>query len=342
MILRGGSLPDSLIVDGHRSEPADPDVDRRALDEAVAFAGTLPRMRSLLIVKDGCLIVEEYFNGTDRSAPTNVKSITKNILSALVGIAVDRGYLEGIDETIDTYFPDEMENERDIRKKNITIRHLLTMTSGLETEPNERLCPYVDSANWVQYILARKMARAAGERWVYTTANTHLLSAILTRSTGMSTLDFARTALFDPLGIEPGEWERDPQGIYYGGNNLFLRPIDLARFGLLYLNRGRYAGKQIVPEAWVRESASFQADQGREWSPFHVNGYGYLWLLFRIGPYDHFAAWGHGGQFVFVIPQLELVVVITSQWEGLSSTEHYRNLSRLMEVYVVPACEARE
>lgn len=335
----GDEASSRLIVDIGGADLAGLGVNRNGLDEAVAFAEGLPRMRSLLVAKSGHLVLEEYFGGADRSTPANVKSIAKSILSAMVGIAIDRGNIEGVEERIETYFEGEYSDKVDPRMREITVEHLLTMKSGLATESNESLCPYVDSDNWVRYILGRGMAGAPDGQWVYTTANTHLLSAILTRSTGMSTLDFASEYLFDPLEIEPGDWERDPQGIYYGGNNLFLKPIDLVKFGILFLNHGRYFGRQIVAEEWVQTSTTVHADQGREWSPFHVNGYGYLWLLFRIGEYDHFAAWGHGGQFIFVIRDLDLVVVITSQWQGPSSTEHYRALSRLMEVYVVPACE---
>ncbi len=336
---RGTNTPDRLIFDMEGGDQARCERYRSRLEPAVGFAGGLPRIRSLLVVKNNFLVLEEYFNGCSRPTPANIKSIAKNILSALVGIAIENGCLEGIEETIATFFPDEMKNEADSRKKNITIGHLLTMTSGLATEINESLCPYVDSGNWVEYILKREMAHAPGDQWEYTTANTHLLSAVLTKATGESTLDFARKYLFDLLAVEPGMWEQDPQGVYYGGNNLFLTPIDLAKFGVLYLNGGCYSGRQVVPEDWVEVSTSKHSDQGRYWSPFHVYGYGYLWILFRIGKYDHFAAWGHGGQFVFIIPDLNLVVVITSQWEGPSSTQYYRDLSKLMEVYVVPACE---
>jgi CubicO group peptidase (beta-lactamase class C family) len=157
----------------------------------------------------------------------------------------------------------------------------------------------------------------------------------------MNTLEFAQKNLFNHLDIQVRYWQKDPQGIYYGDNNMSMTALDLLKFGVLYLNNGKYNGKQLLPEEWVKTSTSFQVDPERLWSPFHLEGYGFLWWRLRMGPNEHYAAWGHGGQFIFIIPGIKLVVVITSRWQGASSAVYYRNLSKLMEVYILPSTQFR-
>jgi CubicO group peptidase (beta-lactamase class C family) len=338
---RNSEIPGKLITTGDIPSLETLGFNSKKLSEAIQYAETLPRLNSLLIAKNNYLVVEKYFNGFNRKRPGNIKSITKNILSALVGIAIQKGYLKNLDQKIHEFFPDEFKPDWDPQKKEITIKHLMTMTSGLESTSFQNINDWISSPNWVRYVLTRKLIRKPGKTFDYSTGNTHLISAVLTKTTGMNTLEFAQKHLLNHMDIQVRYWEKDPQGIYYGGNNMSMTALDLLKFGVLYLNNGKYDGKQLVPEEWVKTSTTFQSDPERLWSPFHLEGYGYLWWRFRMGPYEHYAAWGHGGQFIFIIPDLKLVVVITSHWQGASSTVYYRNLCKLMEVYICPSFNQR-
>jgi CubicO group peptidase (beta-lactamase class C family) len=167
---------------------------------------------------------------------------------------------------------------------------------------------------------------------IYSTGSSHLLSAILTKATGTTTLAFARAALGAPLGIDIGPWERDPQGIYLGGNEMPLKPRDMLRLGELYLNGGRHNGKQIVSEAWVRESVI-----PRVTSRFSGREYGYGWWIRTLAGIQVFYAWGYGGQFIFIIPPVRAVVAVTSVAEpGSERREHLDAVYDLVERLVIP------
>jgi CubicO group peptidase (beta-lactamase class C family) len=205
------------------------------------------------------------------------------------------------------------------------------MTAGLEGTSFDNYGEWVGSRNWVRSALERPLECQPGVCWSYSTGNTHLLSAALTRVTGRSTLAYARRVLFDPLGIPLAPWDRDPQGIYLGGNNMRLRPRDLAVIGQLYLDGGRAGGRQLVPEEWIRASWQPQVT-----SPWNGYDYGYLWWSRELaGERVHFA-WGYGGQFLFVVPGLDATVVVTSSLDGTSAGRQSRAVHRLVGRYVIP------
>ena len=233
-----------------RSTGLEPALHARAIERAKG----LPRLRSLLISIDGELVEERYFNGARASHPANLKSASKSLLSALVGIALDRGYLSSVGDRIEKFFPAHLGGADDPAKKTITIEDLLTMRSGLETTSNVNYGRWVQSSNWVRHVLSAPLVDAPGGQMIYSTGNSHLLSALLTKGTKMSTFEFARRFLASPLGIAMGPWARDPQGIYFGGNDMHLTPRAMLKVGELYLNGGRAGGKQIVSETWVKES----------------------------------------------------------------------------------------
>ena len=331
---RGASLPDQPF----QVSPAGAwsGLDASSLHAIASRAADLPRLHSLLISHDGELMAEWYFNGATATKLANLKSVSKSVISALVGLAVRDGHLSGVAETIDTYFPNDLANADDPRKRDITIEDLLTMRSGLETTSNRNYGRWVHSRNWVRHILTRPMVEAPGERMIYSTGSTHLVSAILTQATGMSTLEFARVQLGTPLGITLRPWLADPQGIYFGGNEMYLRPRDMLKFGELYLNCGRAAGQQILPEEWIHRSTTGHTQSrrsGRE--------YGYGWWIRTLGGHRAFYAWGYGGQFIFVVPDLDLAVVMTSRADPSPRRRgHLRSLYDLMDRYLVPAAEA--
>jgi CubicO group peptidase (beta-lactamase class C family) len=314
------------------AEPARLDPSLRT--RTVALAQELPRLRSLLISIDGELVEERYFNGARAAHAANLKSVSKSILSALVGIALDRGYLKGIRSRIGSYFPEYLGGTDDPRKKTITLEDLLSMRSGLESTSNVNYGQWVQSGNWVRHVLTRPLVEAPGGQMIYSTGNSHLLSAVLTRAAKMSTFEFARRYLADPLGVPLSPWARDPQGIFLGGNEMQWTPRGMLAFGELYLNGGRVRGKQVVSESWVQESLKprTRSRWGRE--------YGYGWWSGTLGGRETHYAWGHGGQFIFIVPALKLVVATTAlPTPGEGRREHQRAIYDLMDGYLVPAAD---
>jgi CubicO group peptidase (beta-lactamase class C family) len=309
----------------------EPSLHARTLERA----NNLPRLRSLLISIDGELVEEHYFNGARASHTANLKSASKSILSALVGIAFDRGYFNSVQDSIGKFFPEHLTGTDDAKKKTITIEDLLTMRSGLESTSIVNYGRWVQSGNWVRYVLARPLVDEPGGRMIYSTGNSHLLSALLTKATRMSTLEFARRYLADPLGISLVPWVRDPQGIYLGGNEMHLTPRGMLAFGELYLNGGRSAGKQVVSETWIKEAL-----KPRTRSSWSGREYGYGWWIDTLGGHVTYYAWGHGGQFIFLVPTLKLVVATTSlPLPGPGRREHQQAIYELMEQDIVPAAE---
>ncbi len=324
-------LPQTVRTRG--SEVAS-DPDR--LTAAYERAAELPALSGLIVAQGGDVIGEEYFGGGAPNRQVNIKSASKSILSALVGIALEEGYLESLDQTLPELLPDDFPAEVSPEHRKITLRHLLTMTSGLQTTSFRNYGNWVASRDWVRSAIDRPMVDRPGGRMIYSTGNSHLVSAILTRSTGMSTKAFAQRHFFGPLGISSPAWDRDPQGFYLGGNNMALSPRDLLKIGELYLAGGSLGGHRILPEAWIRES----------WHPYSRSrwngyGYGYFWWHRRSGRHDVHFAWGYGGQFVFVVPDLELVVVATSRIGDRSAGRmHRREIHRLLDRYIMPAVSA--
>lgn len=304
-------------------------LDSVALTQAFTRAAQLPRLRSLLVARYGTLLREGYFHGATAARRANLKSASKSIISALVGIAIAEGKLTGLDQPIAPFFPAYIGSNADPRWQRVTIGNLLSMQAGLEPTSFENYDSWISSRDWVRYALTRPFVGEPGGSMLYSTGNTHLLSAILTRATGMSTLAYARSRLTEPLSIDLGAWPRDPQGIYFGGNELRLRPRELLRFGELYRNHGRMAGRQIVPERWVADSWV-----QRTTSPFNGYGYGLGWWLRYSGPHAVHFAWGYGGQYLFIVPDLALTVVMTSDADAAHDYEHNEKLHELLDFLV--------
>ena len=301
-----------------------------ALEPALARVAELPRMRSILVSVDGELLAEQYFHGATPQRAANLKSASKSIISVLVGIALDQGHLDGVDTTIDQFFPEYLD---DPAKERITVEDLLTMRSGLETTSNRNYGRWVHSGNWVRHVLTRPLVSEPGSRMIYSTGNTHLLSALITRASGMDTHSFARRYLGEPMGISVPRWTTDPQGVYFGGNEMSMTPRDMLAIGEMYLNCGRVGTRQIVSEEWVHTSIRPHAT--RTWRPDRAYGYG--WWVRDVYGYDAFYAWGYGGQFIYVVPGLRLVTVMTSSPNpGAGLRAHRSSLYGLMEDEIVP------
>jgi CubicO group peptidase (beta-lactamase class C family) len=300
-------------------------------------AASLPRLHSLLVSWRGELVFERYFRGAKGDRLANVKSASKSIVSALVGIAIDRKLIAGVDTTLGSYFGDALVKDADAGKRSITIEDLLTMRSGLETTSNRNYGAWVTSGNWVRYVLRQPLVSEPGTSMEYSTGSTHLLSAILTKATKKSTLAFAREVLAKPLGITLAPWPQDPQGIYFGGNEMLLTPRQMLAFGQLYLNRGRANGDQIVPETWVDASLTRRTVSRRQADRY----YGYGWWSRTLAGHPVYYAWGYGGQFIFVVPTLDMTIVTTSSTDaGDERRDHRDGIYDLVEQVIIPRVEA--
>ena len=310
-------------------QPQDAYPNHAALRDAAQAAGQMPRLHSLLVSWRGELLLERYFNGARGTRPANIKSASKSIVSALVGIAIEQGHLTGVRQPIGSFFPELT----DPAKRAITLEDLLTMRAGMEGTSNRNYGAWVQSRNWVRFVLARPMIDPPGQRMEYSTGSTHLLSAILTKATGRTTHRFAQDTLARPLGFTLAPWMRDPQGIFFGGNEMVMTPRQMLAFGELYRNEGRAQGRQIVPAAWVRESF-----RPRTTSRFNGQGYGYGWWSREFAGYEAYFAWGYGGQYIFIVPDLELTVVTTSSTAvSEERRSHRRTIFDLLEQQIIPS-----
>ena len=316
--------------------------DPASLDRA---AGALPKLHSLLVSSRGTLVFERYYHGARADRPANVKSASKSVIAALVGIAIADQRIASVREPITSYFP-ALARDPDRRKRAITVEDLLTMRPGLESTSGRNYGRWVSSRNWVQFVLSRPMTADPGASMDYSTGNTHLLSAILTRATGMSTRDYANRVLARPLGFTLPPWPTDPQGIYFGGNDMLMTPRQLLDIGRLYLQGGRVDGRQVVPEAWVTQSCAGRPRELPEWArgldargesdPLRDRRYGYGWWVHEIGGHPTCFAWGYGGQYLFVVPSLQMVVATTSSPDvSEERRDHRRQLVELLTRLVI-------
>jgi CubicO group peptidase (beta-lactamase class C family) len=277
-------------------------------ETAVKAASELPRLRSLVVSRRGEVVLERYFNGARATQPANIKSASKSIISALVGIAIARGHIKGLDQPISDFFP-ELAKDKDPVKRTITIEDLVTMRSGLESTSGRNYGAWVQSPNWVRYVLSRPVTDEPGTRVQYSTGSSHLLSAILTRTTKVSTWQFAQEHLAKPLGFTLARWPADPQGVFFGGNEMLMTPRQMLAFGELYARGGRVADRQVVPKQWV--DWSFIPRGRSRWGSDREYGGG--WWIRELAGRPTYYAWGYGGQFIFVVPSADMVIVTTSR-----------------------------
>lgn len=322
------------VLDLDPLRPGTTGLDSVTVAAGLSRAESLERLHCLLVARDGEILVEWCRDGYRPDGYANVKSVSKSVISALVGIAVAEGHLEGRDQRVATFFETELGGPAGAPKVDITLGHLLSMQSGLERTSGGNYGAWVSSADWVRDAIRRPMVAEPGGRMLYSTGNYHLLSSILTEATGRSTLAWAREVLGGPLEVTIPAWLADPQGIYFGGNEMRLTPRAMVRFGELYRNEGRWKGGQVVPRAWVRTSL-----EPRTHSRWSGEAYGYGWFLSEAGRWPMFFAWGYGGQFIFVVPDLSLTMVTTSNPVAPRGGRHNRALHAILDDWIVPAAE---
>ncbi|MGF9761435.1 serine hydrolase [Microvirga sp. 0TCS3.31] len=323
----------SVVAVAQTISPSPVTADTRMIEETVERTKSLPNLRSLIVTHNGTVLTEQALGGTRLDRQTNIKSASKTIMAALVGIAIERGVLQGVDQPVASILDQSIPSDADPRVRQITIGHLLSMQAGLERTSGRNYGAWISSGNWVRDALSRPFVDEPGGRMLYSTGSTHLLSAALTRAAKRSTLELARSWLGEPLEIDVAPWTRDPQGIYLGGNEMALSPRALHRFGEMVRQGGTIDGKRVVSENWIRESWT-----PRTSSPFTGDSYGYGWFMRDMRGHKAHYAWGFGGQMLYVIPSLGLTVSMTSDPTEPSREDNYiGQLHALVADGIVPA-----
>jgi CubicO group peptidase (beta-lactamase class C family) len=291
------------------------------VDGVLERAGALAPLETVVVAQGGEIIAERGYRGHKTTAPTSIMSASKSIIAALVGIAIDKGVLKGTDQRIAPLLKDQLPANPDPRLGTVTIGNLLSMQAGLRSTSGPRYGTWISRGNWVKAALAQPFDDAPGGRMVYSTGSSHLLSAILTRVTGRSTLALARDWLGPQDGFAIASWQRDPQGIYVGGNLMAMSPRALLAFGELYRMKGVTAdGKRLISAEWIAESW-----KPRTQSRWTGDDYGYGWFSRSIAGQEVRYGWGYGGQMVYVVPALELTVVMTSDADAPSGRTGHRD-----------------
>lgn len=315
-------------------------LDAGRLDDALELAQNDALMRAVLVVRDGRLVVEEYFHGGAQDQSTEVWSVTKSLVSSLIGIALQQGHINSIDDLMVTYLPEYP------GFGELTIRHVLTHTTGLEwTEEGDDFVAWLESSDPIANAIRRERLYPPGDKLLYSSGNSHFLSALIEHATGATPGEYANDFIFKPLGIEfqphqessgpvswdsmlirtPHSWKRDSTGVEFGAFGLSMTARDMARFGYLYLNKGKWAGETIVDSKWLVESTRDHVRRSENL------GFGYNWVIARRGGQLAFNADGWGGQIICVIPSLDMVIVLKSESESPGPHRYYDLLSALID-----------
>ncbi|MGE5224497.1 MAG: serine hydrolase domain-containing protein, partial [Omnitrophica WOR_2 bacterium] len=322
------------------STPEQQGMDSNRLADLFGDAGRKgTNLHSLLVIRNGYLVLEAYYNPYTNRNRHSLESITKSVIGALVGIAIDKKTIQNDRQKVLSFFPDLTIANLDNRKKSLTLAHLLSLTSGFDCRDDAPAIYSNQGENRTQVTLNLPMISDPGQSWFYCSRAVDLLSAIVQKRVKMDTRTFANNYLFDPLGIAitpESSWDVDPQGVTLGGYGLSLTPSDIAKLGFLYLHNGKWEGKQVLPAAWVASSTSEHASIGKD---AYVGGrdrsYGYLWSLFPEKGY--YAAIGMGGQILVVHPTKNLVVVMNAAVEAGKESQ----LLDLYETFILPSIQSQ-
>lgn len=338
--------PPLPTADWPRSEPSEQGLDEKRLVELtdlIRQGERYPDLHSLLVVRHGYLVVEEYFDGWTADRLHTLQSVTKSFTSALIGIAIEQGKIRGVDEKVLGFFPQmkDLANVDD-RKRAMTLEDLLTMRSGTDYHERGSGSPHFVlnsmARGWDRFYLERPMLHPPGSHFQYDSGGVILMSAMLKQRAGMHADGFAERHLFAPLGIERTDWFRNREGHPHTGGGLDLLPRDMAKFGLLYLHGGRWGERQVVPAEWVARSAERHVKRDGGGSGRNV-GYGYLWWILDPDPdgngqQDIYAAMGFRAQYIFVIPEHDMVVVVTG---GTHNSRDQQRPIAFLYSHILPA-----
>ncbi len=322
-------------------------LDQEKIDAFIALLKQkkiLEPISSFTVIKNGYLVVDETFGSYKGTTPHTLQSVTKSITSTLVGVAIQNGFIKNLDQPVLHFFPEYTQIDYlDENKRAMTLKHALTMRTG-QAWTGERHLGALNrySGDRMKYVLDYKMETRPGKQWYYNSGIAILLGGLLQNASGMPTQSFAKHYLFEPLNITKAKWSWGHRGIPHTGGGLFLRPKDMARIGYLYLRKGKWEGKQVLPEWWVREATRPHVPHAESIAGVSNTGYGYMWWLLPLDkkkkvtdPPAMYMAYGHWGQFIFVIPRYDMVVVFTND-STASYQEELKPIS-LLYSHVLPA-----
>ncbi len=326
--------PDTWPASGWESStPESQGMDSELLAQMIEqINSTGTRIHSLLVIRNGYVVTEAYFHPYTPDTKMHVQSVTKSVIGMLVGKAIGDGAIESEEAKLIDFYPNRIFENPGGKKNAIRLKHLLSMSSGLDCQEFSGGPSMEQTTGWVQFMLDLPMADKPGKSFGYCNGNAHLLSSILEKTTGMSAREYANRVLFRPLGIPPvdeSDWGGDPQRTTTGGYGLHLRPADLAKLAYLYLHNGKWEGQQIVPAGWVADSTSehIRKEDG--------SGYGYLWTVYPEA--GHYAALGLGGRQVHVYPSKNLIVVVTASLESFAEAPE---IEGMLNDFILPAIQA--
>jgi len=297
------------------------------------ISGDQTRIHSVLVIRNGYIVTQAYFHPYTADTTMHIQSVTKSVIGMLVGKAIEDGYIKSENERLVDFYANRTFENQSREKNSIRLKHLLSMSSGLDCQAFDPSRPSMEqSQGWVQYMLDLEMVNQPGETFGYCNGNAHLLSSILEKTTGMSAREYANRELFQPLGIasiSEAEWWNDPQKITIAGYGLHLKPVDMAKLGLLFLQNGKWDGQQIIPKSWVAASTTqhIQKEDG--------SGYGYLWTVYPDA--GHYAALGMGGQQIHIYPAKNVVVVVTATLESYAEAPE---IEKMLNDHILPAVQA--
>lgn len=321
------ATPESQGVDSESIENMLEEIQKQKLD-----------VHQILIIKNGYEIFNSAFYPYDLNHKHSLNSVTKDFVSALVGIAIEENLIKDINTPILEFFPDKKIEAVDDNKKAVTLKHLLTMTSGIDWSetgnynlPSDSCRQMYASGDELQFVLNQPIVETPGTVFNYSSGSTHLISGILNKVTGKNTSEYAKEKLFTPLGIEDYYWGNDSQNLSVGSSRLLLKAEDLAKLGQVYLDKGKWKGNQVIPTKWVEESTQKHIDTPN--GPSGRNGYGYQWWM---NPFGGYSGRGYNGQYLFVLPEENMVVVFFGALTGYD----FFQPEYLMEKNILPAIKS--
>lgn len=302
------------------------DLDGPARERLADSVESLDALHTMLVLHDGNVVFENTVRGPGPSVPTNLKSLSKTIVSLLAGIAIDKGVVDSVDQPLVDLLGSRVPDDATPGVQDITLGHALSLRAGLQSTSGRNYGRWVQSPNWVAHALTRPMVDEPGGRMIYSTGSTHLAAAALVEASGEPLLALARDWLGEPLDIRIRDWMRDPQDIHFGGNEMHLSPRAVARIGELYRLGGVIDGRRIVSKEWIEQSWT---PRGR--SPWSGDLYGYGWFITELAGERAYYGRGYGGQMLYVVPSRSLTVVVTSRSVPPSEGGRYvRRLHRLV------------
>jgi CubicO group peptidase (beta-lactamase class C family) len=297
----------------------------------------LDQCHALVIRQSARTVVSQVFRGPGIARAVPIKSVSKTVVAALLGVALDRAEVASLDATLGEVAPRLIPAGADPRAATITLGNLVTMQAGLERTSGANYGGWVSSSNWVANALGRPFVAVPGQRMLYSTGSFHILGAVLAEVSGQSLLSLARTRLGRPLGIEIPSWTRDPQGRYLGGNEMALTLEGMVRFGEIYRNGGQVGDAQVLSADWVAQSF-----ETRTRSPFSGLNYGYGWFLGEAAGVQYALARGYGGQIICVVPEVGMTLALTSDpTQPARSGGYFGDLMRLIEQNIIPLAKTQ-